>query len=316
MRITVQGLGLVGAFGCGSEAFRDALVRGESPRGSLTVPTAAGEAAHAAFLADTTPLDRFVPKRTQRRMDHFSRMALLGAYLAMEDAGVTPEDAGRLGLVIASGHGPTGTTLALIDSVLEGGDMCSSPIHFAGSLHNSPAANIAILLGIKGPCLTVSDFDLSAPSALMTAEAWLRQGQVDRVLFGVVDELSPLMNYLWARRGELAKPLCSGALAEGAVPGEGAAFLMLSAREEARVPYCALDQAYTACGAEPEPREGDLRLGQGTALELGPVCGVGPAAPGFDLAAAAVLLKDGKAEAATCLRRAEAGAYGWARFTQ
>jgi 3-oxoacyl-[acyl-carrier-protein] synthase II len=316
MNITVQGLGLVGGFGCGLQDFREALDRGESPRTNITVQTATGEATHAALAADTNPLDRFVPKRTQRRMDHFSRMALLGAHLAMEDAGLTPEEQGRLGIVIASGHGPTGTTLALIDSVIEGGDVCSSPIHFAGSLHNSPAANIAILLGIKGPCLTVSNFDLSVASGLMTAQTWLRQGQVDRVLFGAVDELSPLMDYLWARRAELDAPLCSGALAEGAVPGEGAAFLVLSAREETRESYCTLDLAYTGRGPVAGTDAADLTLGLGTARDLQAVWGVGPAGPGFDLAAAAVLLKDGKGGAVSCLSRAEAEGFGVARFVR
>jgi 3-oxoacyl-[acyl-carrier-protein] synthase II len=314
MKITVQGLGVVGGFGCGLEAFREALDRGESQQGSVTVTTAAGETSHSVLVADTNPLDRFVPKRTQRRMDHFSRMALLGAYLAMEDAGLTLETSGRLGIVIASGHGPTGTTLALIDSVIEGGDVCSSPIHFAGSLHNSPAANIAILLGIKGPCLTVSNFDLSVASALMTARTWLQQGQVDRVLFGAVDELSPLMDYLWARKGELDAPLCAGALAEGAVPGEGAAFLVLSGREETQDPYCTLDLAYTGRGPVAGAGERDLTLGLGTDRDLQAVWGVGPAGPGFDLAAAAVLLKDGKGGAVSCLSRAEAEGFGVARF--
>ena len=40
-----------------------------------------------AFLADTARLDDFLNKKALRRVDHFSKMALLGSYLALQDAG-------------------------------------------------------------------------------------------------------------------------------------------------------------------------------------------------------------------------------------
>ena len=303
MTITVQGIGVVGGFGCGVQALAEALGRtpgGRTPDGR----TPDG----LERRADPAPLDRFVPRRGQRRLDPLARITALAAHLALEDAGLPPAQWERLGVVVASGYGATGTTLAMIDSIIEGGDACTSPIHFAGSLHNAPAAHLAMLLGAKGPNLTVSQFHLSVPSALMAAKLWLDQGRVERVLFGGVDELSELIAYLWSRRDEMERPLGP----PGVPCGEGAAFVLLSARAEARAPYCSLEWASTGQG--PPPDLGDpgqvLRAG-----DLTPLVGCMPAAPAFDLAAAAIRLRaEGGPERVTCLTFDGSGGYGVARL--
>ena len=255
MNVTVQGIGAVGGFGCGAESL--ALAPGAP--GALAIPWGEGTREIPAFLAATDPLERFVPRRALRRVDHFSRMALLGAYLALEDAGRTPEG---LALVVASGYGPTATTFSLIDSMIQDGDACTSPIHFAASLHNTPAAHIGIFMGITGPCLTISGFEDMVPSALMAARLLLAEGRAERVLVGAVDEFSELMAYLWARS------------APGPVAGEGAAFLLLSAREEDGPGCCTLEEAVAAAGPWP--------------------WGAQPGAPAFALAAAAARLRSSR----------------------
>lgn len=315
-RITVQGLGVVGGFGVGVDDLRRALLTGRSPRASLSVPTGSGPIELAAFRADTSSLKDFVPLRALRRMDHFSRMGLLAAHLALQDAGLQPADGTaasheNLGVIIASGFGATTTTYALLDSIIQDGDACTSPTHFANSLHNACSANISIALGATGPNLTVSQFDLSVPSALLSARQWLLDGRVERVLFGAVDELSDLIGYLWFRKRGLTpsgpmKPL--NFEAETAIPGEGAAFLVLSRVDEAQG-YCTLEEVDTGACAGPVATASDLLvLGADGRRELGaryaaqagsatcftPLYGSLPAAPAFDLAVAALMLKEGR----------------------
>jgi 3-oxoacyl-[acyl-carrier-protein] synthase II len=168
-RITVQGIGVVGGFGIGSAALAQALTTGQSPRSILTVPSGTGTMELSTFRADTTLLNDFVPARTLRRMDQFTKMGLLAAHLALADAGLPPAGQDGLGVIIASGFGATTTTYALLDSIINDGDACTSPTHFANSLHNACSANISIGLGATGPNLTVSQFHLSVPSALLSA---------------------------------------------------------------------------------------------------------------------------------------------------
>lgn len=261
-RIAIQGVGTVGAFGSGAQALRQALDGQAVPVGTLQVPMAAGVLELPAYRADTAPLEEFVPKRALRRIDHFSRLALLGGYLALQDAGRLEADRSRLGVVIATGYGAMQTTFAFLDSFIDGGDVCSSPTHFSNSVHNAAAANLSILLGATGPSLTVSQFDLSLPTALLTARQWLVEGRVDAVLLGGVDELGAVLGYGWQRLfgvpDGLMRPLEFAR--QSAIPGEGSAFFLLT-REGAGGRYGLIEEVWQGnLGGRPLPLAAGSRL--------------------------------------------------------
>ena len=317
MQIAVKGIGVVGGFGCGVAELQVALEGGLGRVAEFSVPTAQGTLQLPAYRAKTERLEGFVPKRTLRRIDHYSKMGLLGAYLALEDGGLLGTDLSRLGVVVASGYGATATTFAFLDSIIGDGDICASPTHFANSVHNAAAANISIMLGAKGPSLTVSQFDMSVASALVSARQWLVEGRVDTVLFGAIDEVSDLIGYLQHRqRGPLhpraISPLAFGE--ESSIIGEGAAFLLLT-RKDASPAYCTIDSVRTGNlyhGALSLPDDALMLLGADGRRELGgryratvaarsrvacyaPIYGSMPAAAAFDLAAAALVLRVGQA---------------------
>jgi 3-oxoacyl-[acyl-carrier-protein] synthase II len=317
MRIMVQGIGVAGGFGTGVTEMRQALQAGVSNQSGIHLANAGNPLELPCFRADTSRLKDFVPLKALRRIDSFSKLGLLGAYLALEDAGILSEGSQeRLGVVIATGYGATGITFAFLDSFINDGDICASPTYFANSVHNSAAANISMMLGATGPSTTVSQFHHSVPSALETACLWLAEGRVDRVLFGAIDELSELIGYAWFRQrgsavhGEMS-PLLTGS--ESAIPGEGAAFLLLSRREEQQDGYCELEKVTTgrfltaeafapadqllvlAADGRTEfgPRYANLAAGKNVAC-FTPLYGSMPAGPALDLAIAAMMLKEGQ----------------------
>lgn len=315
MRIVVRGIGVVGGFGCGITDLSKAL-HGDTRRPvDFAVTIGAQPRDIQAFRADTSHLDDFVPARTLRRIDHYSRLGLLGSYLALDDAGSTGTDRTRLGVVIATADGPTGITFTYLDSFVRDGDICASPTHFANSLHNSAASHVSILLGATGPTLTVSQLDLSVPSALLTARQWLLEGRVDHLLFGAIDEMSELMAYIWYQQhgapvSTTMTPLRTEA--ETAVPSEGAAFFLLSREDGSSDGYCTLDDVVTGYQANgdlfrrtPEllvlAADGRPEVGRHYAARAAnarvacytPIYGSTPAGPAFDLAAAALVVKDG-----------------------
>jgi len=314
-RIILEGIGVVGGFGCGIADLSRALAEGNGRPGSLALSPGSGPIAFPAFRADTSRLKEFVPARTLRRIDPFSRLALLGSYLALADAGLAETEHHRLGVIIASGYGATGITYAFLKSFIDDGDICASPTYFANSVHNSAGAHVSILLGATGPNLTVSQFDLSVPSALTSVREWLLEGRVDRVLFGAVEELSELIGYAWYRqRGAPRTPMTPlWTEKETAIPAEGAAFFLFSRKEKGRAGYCTLETAITGSHANagfPLPGSGLLLLGADGRRETGrryavlaenariacysPLYGSMPAGPAFDLAAAALILKEGR----------------------
>lgn len=235
-RIFIQGIGVVGGFGCGVDALARALAVGTVSPTEVTPIPGNERLKLPVYLADTNPLDAFLPKRAVRRIDHFSRLALLGAHLALKDAGQLDTKRERMGVVIATGYGATRTTFSFLDSVLDDGDSCASPTHFSNSVHNAAAAHVAIQLAATGPSLTVSQFELSVFSALIAARQMLEENRVDRVLFGAVDEYCSVLGYCWERffgSNPSSEIMPFELSRQSAVAGEGAAFFVLG-REEGR----------------------------------------------------------------------------------
>lgn len=232
MKPVIRGVGVVGGFGCGIDALTAAATRGECSPGIVSVKTETGHVDIPAFLADTSTLEDFTGKKALRRIDRYSRMALLGSFLALQDAGITDPAKERMGVIIATGYGASRTTFTFLDSFIKGGDSLSSPTHFSSSVHNAAVAHVSMLLGITGPGLTISQFGMSVPSALLTARCWLHEEMVDSVLFGAVDEYCDVLGYCRYRFfGDTAgasemNPLDLGV--QSAIPGEGATFFVLS----------------------------------------------------------------------------------------
>lgn len=318
MKLAIRGIGAVGGFGCGLEALSAALSNRDYKTKHVVVKTAHGPREMPAYLADTSRLEDFLNKRALRRVDHYSRMALFGAYLALEDAGRLDEDRSRMGIIVASGYGPGRATLAFLDTFILDGDGLSSPTSFSNSVQNAAVANISILLNITGPGLTVGQLEMSVPSALIAAALWLEEGKVDSVLFGTVDEYHDELGYFWHRfYGENAtadhemRPLAFDL--QTAIPGEGAAFFLLTRADEGPASYGYIedvtlgrcdrssvtiaDDTLLFIGADGHKQRGDhykqhipekVRL-----ASYAPVYGSLPTGPAFDMAIAALSRKTG-----------------------
>ena len=322
MEAFVEGIGIVGGFGSGIEEFTSALTHGKSRVQSVTFQSVEGAKEMPVFLAETARLDKYIPKKALRRIDHYAKMALLGSYLALEDAAMLDIDPKGLGIVIASGYGASATTFAFLDSFITSNDAYSSPTHFSNSVHNAAAAHISIFIGAKGPSLTVSQFDMSVPSALISAFQWLKEGRVERVLFGAVDEYCDVLGYCWGRffgadrTGTITEPFLFDR--QSAIPGEGAAFFLLSGRKigsgndygritgaltqyREGVHLPGPDRTLFILGADGHKASGAhyerLITEEMSVASYAPLYGSFPANMAFDMAAACVSIKEGKAYA-------------------
>ena len=305
MRMAIQGIGVTGAFGSGVDALRNALQTGSIPAENKTVAE--------GYRAPIERLTEFVPKRALRRIDHLSTMTLLGAYLAISDADLENIDRSRLGIVIATGYGTLQTTFKFLDSYLDFGYACSSPTHFSNSVHNAAAAHVSMQLQATAPSLTVTQFEMSVPSALLTAQQWLAEGRVDQVLFGAVDETCEVLHYCRQQffgdsKSESIRPFAFNE--QSAIAGEGASFMLLATSQEA-APYGYVDAVklgnHVVCPAI-LPSNDDLIIGADGHKKCGrwyeqvfngckstayaPLYGSFPAAVGLDLAVAAISLQD------------------------
>ncbi len=296
MSAGLRGIGVVGAFGCGIAALDEALRR---PRPEAVRPD-------AALTASTDLLDRMIPPRTLRRVEHYGRMAILAALLAVEDAGMAGAVPADTGLVVATGMGPTANTLDLQASDIPLADLSLSPILFSNSVQNAAGAYISMLLGMRGPTLSINQYDLAVPLAFQAAVDWLEEGRTRTVLVGCVDGFSKALH------GEAL----AGRSREPTPVGEGSAFFVLT-REGGSDARATVAEILTGSGQSP-PADARLLLnghdgGDLDSREAGfaHVYGVFPTSMGMDVAAAVLLLRHGSdSDRVRCLKRCETGEWG------
>lgn len=196
MSFSILGIGAVSALGCGIESLKAGLEGGIKPViEEHKIETADGEFSLPVYTAGVNGLDRFVPRASLRRIDRFIQMSLLSSYLAVEDSGIDLKEKTRIGIVLGSGYGPLQTTFGFLDSLIDFGDKCASPTLFANSVHNSLASQVSISLKIQGPSLTLTCFERTTESVMSAARNWLQEGTVDYVLAGVGDEYCDVRGY-------------------------------------------------------------------------------------------------------------------------
>ncbi len=310
MKAKITGIGVVGGFGCGVSALEKAAAEGSAPHTEIiNFHTAKGRSDVSGLLADTTPLTDFVPRKALRRIDHFTRLALLGGYLALKDAGLDENRRGRMGIVFATGYGSTCNSYNFLNPTIDEDNPCASPTRFVNSVHSAAAAHIATLLGENGPTLSINQYDMSATMAFLTACHWLEEDRVDSVLVGGADEFSRAMGYY---RQHVLPGLETGTLSEDPstqIPiGEGSVFFVLekdsgSVSTYARVRYAGLH----ALSGDPIPGPPDTLMilnpdgdpvvsseRYSGCISYAHLYGSLPVGSAFDIAMAALMLKTGR----------------------
>ena len=152
-RVVVTGIGLVSSLGIGTETnwARSSPARAASGPSPSSIATQfstriAGEVKGFDPLA-------FIEKKDVKKMDVFIQYAIAASQFAMDDAAltVTPEDAPRVGVFIASGIGGFTTIEREHKALLEGGPRKISPFFIPSAIINLAAGQVSIRFGAKGP---------------------------------------------------------------------------------------------------------------------------------------------------------------------
>ena len=150
--LAIRGLGIVAGFGCGNEVALQAIENGSGPNESMQVQTQDGLFDYPVYTADPTPLKGFISPKKLRRVNKYSKIATLAAYLALQDAGFdTPQHHSNMAVIVASGYGASNTRFKFLDDIIQEGDEFASPTQFSNSVHSSAASHITILLQIHNP---------------------------------------------------------------------------------------------------------------------------------------------------------------------
>ncbi len=146
----------------------------------------------------TAEISKNLSPNAVRRLQRLPRMALS---LAAGAHGSASAEADKVpaAVVFATGWGPLSETAGILDQVVNNTEELTSPTHFVGSVHNSPAGQIAIHFQATGPNIAVSADDTAFEQAIITAQLLAADmGDEDPLLVVGADEfhhtLSPLFD--------------------------------------------------------------------------------------------------------------------------
>lgn len=162
-----------------------------------------------------------VDPRTVRRSTRLGRLALGVASEALVQARLTPPPEGT-GLVVGTALADLDETAGFLGGIHVRGARFASPQFFQRSVHGAVAGELAILFGLRGFNLTVSEGLSSGEAALEAGALAVRAGRAERCLIVAVDGRSQALTDALAALG-----------IEGG-QGEGAAAVVLETEEGAR----------------------------------------------------------------------------------
>lgn len=185
-RVVITGVGLVTPIGTGVEAFWNALVNGVSGVGPITHFDASEFATRiAAEVKDFDP-ERFMERKDAKRMDRFVQLSVVASLLALEDANLNiPDlDANRIGVLIGSGIGGTGTWEEQHKTLLERGPRRVSPFFVPMLISDMASGMVSILVGAKGPNLGIVTACATGTHAIGEAAAIVSRGDADVMIAG------------------------------------------------------------------------------------------------------------------------------------
>ncbi len=185
-RVVVTGIGLVSSLGIGTDANWTALLAGQSGIGTITKFDATAFATRiAGEVKGFDPL-RFIDKKDVKKMDVFIQYAIAAADFAMTDAQlkITPEQAPRAGVFIASGIGGFTTIEREHKALLEGGPRKISPFFIPSAIINLAAGQVSIRFGAKGPNSATCTACSASAHAIGDAFEIIRRGDADVMIAG------------------------------------------------------------------------------------------------------------------------------------
>jgi 3-oxoacyl-[acyl-carrier-protein] synthase II len=182
----VTGIGLISSLGVGTEATWTALLDGRSGIGRITrFDASAFPTRFAAEVKGFDPL-RFIDRKDVKKMDIFIQFAVAASDFAMADSGlqVTPENAPRVGVFIASGIGGFTTIEREHKAYLEGGPRRISPFFIPSAIINLASGQVSIRFGAKGPNSATCTACTASAHAIGDAFEIIRRGAADAMIAG------------------------------------------------------------------------------------------------------------------------------------
>ncbi|UCD56373.1 MAG: beta-ketoacyl-[acyl-carrier-protein] synthase family protein [Candidatus Hydrogenedentota bacterium] len=248
-RCVVTGMGFVSSVGTGKDTFWKSLTEGKSGVSHITYfDTSMLPVRIAGEVKDFKPAD-YVDESRLPITSRSAQFAVGAAKMAVEDAGILPENTGnsRLSLIVGTTSPPVDSIEDHINNVWgkESPHLSTRPHDLASICPHSPTAEVSHALGFFDSASTVSTVCTSGSNAIGGGLREIRAGRKDIVLAGATESTIVFFTFLtFISAGLLAqntdvppekimRPFDKKR--QGGVLSEGAAFVVLEELEHARL---------------------------------------------------------------------------------
>ncbi|PHS32056.1 MAG: beta-ketoacyl-[acyl-carrier-protein] synthase II [Alkaliphilus sp.] len=185
-RVVVTGMGCITPIGTGKEDFFKALITGKSGIDKITrFDTTDFPTKIAAEVKDFMP-EEYINKKEAKRMDRYTQFAVAASKMAVEDANldINEIDAERFGVLLGTGIGGISTLELQHEKLLEKGAKRISPFFIPMMISNMGAGYVSMLLGAKGPNMTIVTACASSTNAIGEAYRVIERGDADVMITG------------------------------------------------------------------------------------------------------------------------------------
>lgn len=243
-RVVVTGVGPVTPIGVGAATFLQAQHEARNGIRRITRFDASDLSAQIAGEVDVD-VEAWLDRKEARRMDRFVHLALIGAALALEDAGLSEEDVAgeHAGASIGSGIGGLETWEEQSRIRFERGVTRISPFFIPMLIANMASGHVAMRYGLTGPTSSVVTACATGSSSIGDAFHIIQRGEASIMLTGGTEAcVTPMgiggfavMKALSTRNDSpetASRPFTASR--DGFVAGEGAGVLVLEEYEHAR----------------------------------------------------------------------------------
>jgi 3-oxoacyl-[acyl-carrier-protein] synthase II len=172
---------------------------------------------------------KIIDPKYLRRMSRVIKMGLATSLAALKQSQNPKIDS----IITGTGLGCLEDTENFLSKLSDPNNRMMNPTAFIQSTHNTISSQIALLLGNKGYNCTYTHSGMSFESALDDALLAIKNNEVENVLVGAYDELTPTLLTLLKRLQLIRKQPVLNTLiieytAKGYIAGEGSAFFVLS----------------------------------------------------------------------------------------
>ena len=184
-RVVITGMGAVTPIGNNVEDSWQSIKDGKCGIDKITAFDTTDHKVHLAAEIKDLKEEEFLDKKQIKRLDKFSRYAIIASKEAMKDSGITPENTNmeRVGVIVSSGIGGIATIEEGNTSLAKHPDRVS-PMYIPSSIVNMASGNVTIEIGAKGESMSMVTACASATHSIGESYRIIKHGYEDVVFAG------------------------------------------------------------------------------------------------------------------------------------